>query len=103
MYGLETRSSGARSASATPDATSPLLLVEDDVGDAFLVRELLLEAGIDCRSSGYATCRRRRGDRDLLRCVLLDLGLPDAVDTRTGWALTSAQVAPSAPSSSSPA
>jgi serine phosphatase RsbU (regulator of sigma subunit) len=56
-----------------------VLLVEDDEGDAFLVRELLLDAGSDvtlsrARSLAEATAALP-GDVD---CVLLDLGLPDS-------------------------
>jgi serine phosphatase RsbU (regulator of sigma subunit) len=56
-----------------------VLLVEDDEGDAFLVRELLLDAGSDidllrARSLAEAS-GALDGDTD---CVLLDLGLPDA-------------------------
>jgi serine phosphatase RsbU (regulator of sigma subunit) len=55
-----------------------VLLVEDDEGDAFLVRELLAEAGapIDVTvATSLAAARPRIADVD---CVLLDLGLPDA-------------------------
>jgi serine phosphatase RsbU (regulator of sigma subunit) len=55
-----------------------ILLVEDDDGDAFLVEELLREAG-----AGVEVLRARllADARKLLRdaaCVLLDLGLPDS-------------------------
>lgn len=55
-----------------------VLLIEDDDGDAFLVQELLTEAGAD------VTVERARSLADARRlipgvsCVLLDLGLPDA-------------------------
>jgi len=59
--------------------TSRLLLVEDDDGDAFLVRELLQEAGAPVhvmRARSVAEAAAHTGpDPD---CVLLDLGLPDA-------------------------
>jgi serine phosphatase RsbU (regulator of sigma subunit) len=63
----------------------PLLLVEDDEGDAFLVTELLLEADVDwpvewVRNLGQAAAVLRAG----VRCVLLDLGLPDAADHSDG-------------------
>jgi serine phosphatase RsbU (regulator of sigma subunit) len=85
MNGLETRSAGARNVGAAPDAIAPLLLVEDDDGDAFLVSELLLEAGIDwplewVRSLSDAASALTSG----VRCVLLDLGLPDADDNPDG-------------------
>src|ERR1700761_8827262 len=55
-----------------------ILLVEDDDGDAFLVEELLLEAGTG------VTVQRARLLADSWKlihgaaCVLLDLGLPDS-------------------------
>lgn len=65
-----------------PSRTSALvrvLLVEDDEGDAFLVRELLLDAGADVELTRARSLAEAElmlpGDVD---CVLLDLGLPDA-------------------------
>lgn len=59
--------------------TLRVLLVEDDEGDAFLVRELLLDAGSEVELHRARTLAEARaqlpGDVD---CVLLDLGLPDA-------------------------
>ncbi len=56
-----------------------VLLVEDDDGDAMIVSELLVEAWpvlqID-RASELGEAERRLGGAD---CVLLDLGLPDAL------------------------
>jgi len=55
-----------------------VLLVEDDDGDAFLVEELLGEAGGGVRvqrARRLADARRQLRDAD---CVLLDLGLPDS-------------------------
>src|ERR1700712_2984100 len=62
-----------------------LLLVEDDDGDAFLVQELLTEAGIEwplerVRNLADAVAPLKAG----VRCVLLDLGLPDAQDRPDG-------------------
>jgi serine phosphatase RsbU (regulator of sigma subunit) len=54
-----------------------VLLVEDDPGDAFLVQELLAEAGapVDLEiAPDMASARPRLGT---VHCVLLDLGLPD--------------------------
>ncbi|MEU4243549.1 SpoIIE family protein phosphatase [Actinoplanes sp. NPDC026619] len=55
-----------------------VLLVEDDEGDAFLVRELLSEAeapfDLAVATSMRAATSMMRG----VHCVLLDLGLPDA-------------------------
>lgn len=57
-----------------------VLLIEDDEGDAFLVQELLLQAGSAIQ---IRWVRSLAEARDVLaagavRCVLLDLGLPDA-------------------------
>ncbi|GGK12797.1 serine/threonine phosphatase [Pilimelia terevasa] len=65
---------------AAPPVTRRLtvLLVEDDVSDAFLVRELLgeVDAQIDLAvATTLAEARDRINDVD---CVLLDLGLPDS-------------------------
>jgi len=60
-----------------PDERLRVLLVEDDPGDAFLVQELLAEAGapIDLETApDMASARPRLGS---VHCVLLDLGLPD--------------------------
>src|SRR4051794_18820411 len=54
-----------------------VLLVEDDEGDAFLVRELLAEANVPVIlevAGDMATARPRIAS---VQCVLLDLGLPD--------------------------
>ncbi|MGZ4615393.1 MAG: response regulator, partial [Actinomycetes bacterium] len=56
-----------------------VLLVEDDEGDAFLVRELLTDAAPDIAIERVRTLAEAGvllpGRFD---CVLLDLGLPDA-------------------------
>jgi CheY-like chemotaxis protein len=60
------------------DDQVPVLLVEDDDGDALLVGELLRDVG------ALVTVRRARSlaeAKDLVpgvACVLLDLGLPDS-------------------------
>lgn len=74
-----------------PPSTSPppavasdalhVLLVEDDAGDAFLVRELLETGRLAVRLTHVQTV----GDAvevlpGRIDCVLLDLGLPDAMD-----------------------
>ena len=53
-----------------------MLLVEDDEGDAFLVRELLARGRRAVRPGGRAARLReaRRADRAASHCVLLDLG-----------------------------
>lgn len=59
--------------------TINILIVEDDAGDAFLIREMLSESCQDCtiknadRLSAGLTCI----DDDHIDIVLLDLGLPD--------------------------
>jgi serine phosphatase RsbU (regulator of sigma subunit) len=65
-------------AAATGRDQVPVLLVEDDDGDALLVQELLREVGapvvlLRARSLGQATTMVSRA-----ACVLLDLGLPDS-------------------------
>ncbi|GIE78985.1 serine/threonine phosphatase [Actinoplanes philippinensis] len=55
-----------------------ILLVEDDEGDAFLVRELLTEAGAPFELTVATSLREARGLLVGVECVLLDLGLPDA-------------------------
>ena len=64
-----------------PDEPETLLLVEDDAGDAVLVRELLADSGLQAR---LTWARSLAEARELLRtggvpgCILLDLHLPDA-------------------------
>jgi serine phosphatase RsbU (regulator of sigma subunit) len=57
-----------------------MVLVEDDPGDAFLVAEMLSEVSPDVRLIQFTTLQAALdnwpSDAD---CVLLDLGLPDAV------------------------
>src|SRR4051794_25343653 len=55
-----------------------VLLVEDDEGDAFLVRELLHEAGAPFDLAVASSLREARTMLTDIQCVLLDLGLPDA-------------------------
>ncbi|AEV81596.1 transcriptional regulator [Actinoplanes sp. SE50] len=55
-----------------------ILLVEDDEGDAFLVRELLSEAEAPFELTVASSLRQARGLVADADCVLLDLGLPDA-------------------------
>ena len=55
-----------------------ILLVEDDEGDAFLVRELLDEAEAPFELQIATTLREARTLMSGVHCVLLDLGLPDA-------------------------
>ncbi|HEU4346331.1 MAG TPA: fused response regulator/phosphatase, partial [Actinoplanes sp.] len=55
-----------------------VLLVEDDEGDAFLVRELLSEASAPFELVVATSLREARARMRGVQCVLLDLGLPDA-------------------------
>jgi serine phosphatase RsbU (regulator of sigma subunit) len=55
-----------------------VLLVEDDEGDAFLVRELLAEADAAFDLVVASTLAEARDLMHGVQCVLLDLGLPDA-------------------------
>ncbi|GAA1797342.1 SpoIIE family protein phosphatase [Planosporangium flavigriseum] len=66
-----------------PSRTGPtdrlrVLLVEDDPGDAFLVQELLVEAGAPVDLEVATSVARARPLLRYVDCVLLDLGLPDA-------------------------
>lgn len=58
--------------------TIALLLVEDDDADALLVGEHLQDAGLSVRLERARTVAEATGMLDV-DCVLLDLGLPDAV------------------------
>jgi serine phosphatase RsbU (regulator of sigma subunit) len=55
-----------------------ILLVEDDEGDAFLVRELLSEAEAPFDLVVATSLSEARTLISGIQCVLLDLGLPDA-------------------------
>ena len=55
-----------------------ILLVEDDEGDAFLVRELLSEAEAPFDLTVASSLREAQNLLTGVECVLLDLGLPDA-------------------------
>ncbi|GIF02110.1 PP2C family protein-serine/threonine phosphatase [Paractinoplanes rishiriensis] len=55
-----------------------VLLVEDDEGDAFLVRELLHEAGAPIDLVLATSMREALTLVTGVECILLDLGLPDA-------------------------
>lgn len=62
------------------DATAALLLVEDDAGDALLVREVLADSGLPmdvtwCKSLAEARAFLQASPHAV--CVLLDLHLPD--------------------------
>lgn len=65
---------------SVPTAPLRVLLVEDDPGDAFLVRELLTEVdpAVRLELAGSLPEVRGRGLLDASDCVLLDLNLPGA-------------------------
>src|SRR5262245_20167228 len=66
-------------AAAQPGQTGwPVLLVEDDDGDAFLVEELLSETPAQVRLLRASSIAEARTMAAGARCVLLDLGLPDS-------------------------
>jgi serine phosphatase RsbU (regulator of sigma subunit) len=65
------------SATSSPERLR-VLLVEDDEGDAFLVRELLDEAEAPFDLSMATSLREASTKIQGVQCVLLDLGLPDA-------------------------
>ena len=69
-----------RTATSDPDVRDPavLLLVEDDEGDAFLVRELLTEAAPEISILTVATLAEAEAQAARADCALLDLGLPDS-------------------------
>ncbi|MDP9100674.1 MAG: SpoIIE family protein phosphatase [Actinomycetota bacterium] len=57
-----------------------LVLVEDDAGDALLVAEMLVDVAPDVRLTPFTTLQAALDAwPDDADCVLLDLGLPDAV------------------------
>ncbi|MFN8074795.1 MAG: SpoIIE family protein phosphatase [Kineosporiaceae bacterium] len=63
------------------DVVRRVILVEDDDADAYLVAELLAEAGHELplvRASTLAEARPLLADADDATCVLVDLALPDA-------------------------
>lgn len=56
----------------------PVLLVEDDDGDALIVEELLLDAGVPFLLTRARSLADSAGRLSEVACVLLDLELPDA-------------------------
>ena len=64
--------------------TAPILVVEDDRGDARLVLEMLADADLGVPTELVATlAEARRKLRQSVSCVLLDLGLPDSTGLET--------------------
>src|SRR5690242_6770953 len=68
----------ARTGSVATQERLHVLLVEDDEGDAFLVRELLHEAEAPFDLVVATTLREATTKMGGIQCILLDLGLPDA-------------------------
>lgn len=86
MIGTQARAGDARDAGlSTTGYLAPLLLVEDDEGDAFLVTELLLAADVHWPVKWVRNLSAAAGAlTSQISCVLLDLGLPDAKDSPDG-------------------
>ncbi|WP_421733343.1 PP2C family protein-serine/threonine phosphatase [Cellulomonas sp.] len=78
MSDARTAADDTRPATAVRPAPIRLLLVEDDEGDAILVREHLADAGLDVALSWVRTLDEAI-DNLHVDLVLLDLGLPDAM------------------------
>jgi serine phosphatase RsbU (regulator of sigma subunit) len=68
---------GAFSGTRDSTAATRVLLIEDDDGDAFLVEELLHEAGKTFNLRRVRTLAEAKAAVQDAACVLLDLGLPD--------------------------
>jgi serine phosphatase RsbU (regulator of sigma subunit) len=68
----------ARTGTSTYQQRLRVLLVEDDEGDAFLVRELLHEAEAPFDLAVATSLREAKTMTGGVHCILLDLGLPDA-------------------------
>lgn len=76
-------SSSLKPAVSRPETVRRVLLVEDDPGDAFLVRELLSEVGSSIELTLVASVSEALASSALAttECVLLDLQLPDLAGT----------------------
>ena len=70
-------SSGGAAGAALPERMH-VLLIEDDDGDALLVEELLLDAGVPFILSRARSLAEARGLLTDTVCALLDLDLPDS-------------------------
>jgi serine phosphatase RsbU (regulator of sigma subunit) len=84
---------GTRQPTAVPTAEHyRILLVEDDAGDALLVREHLADTGLPHTLHWKQTLAEALADvgRTSPDCVLLDLGLPDVVGLSAVHALQTA-------------
>jgi serine phosphatase RsbU (regulator of sigma subunit) len=70
--------SGVDLPAVRPDQEDPvILLVEDDDGDALLVRELMADGLPDARIVWARSLNEAKAQADAADCALLDLGLPD--------------------------
>jgi serine phosphatase RsbU (regulator of sigma subunit) len=69
---------GRLAAEVDPSAAWRLLLVEDDDGDALLVREMLADGLPGARVERVTTLAEASRAARYADCVLLDIGLPDA-------------------------
>jgi serine phosphatase RsbU (regulator of sigma subunit) len=67
-----------------------ILLVEDDDGDALLVRELMADGIPGAKIRWARSLREAIADADIADCALLDLGLPDTSGTEGVAALLAA-------------
>jgi serine phosphatase RsbU (regulator of sigma subunit) len=76
----ESELNGVRGPAGAAGSPQAVLLVEDDAGDALLVREALETAApeLELREAGTLAAALDQVP-DEIACVLLDLGLPDAV------------------------
>jgi serine phosphatase RsbU (regulator of sigma subunit) len=74
---------GGRAGSGDGESAEPavVLLVEDDDGDALLVTELLADAEVDIEVRRATSVAEAAEELDQARvdCLIVDLGLPDAV------------------------
>ncbi len=69
-----------RAGGANPINVGSLVLVEDDAGDTLLVAEMLSDVAPDVTLTCFTTLQAALNDwPDEADCVLLDLGLPDAM------------------------
>jgi len=65
---------------------TPVLLIEDDDGDALLVEELLLDGGASVELRRVRSLAEAKSALPGIACVLLDLGLPDTHELDgLGW------------------
>lgn len=80
MHGSAARDDVVRSdAPGDDDTVLRILVVEDDEGDAILVREHLQDGGLPHETVWVRTVDDALAHLDASDCVLLDLGLPDAM------------------------